>query len=96
MKGSGQCGIAAVPNHYSNLHNAEISFNQQFLCLVDADIPQVKAGGKAGLLFEPVVVIGRIVVFDVRQLLDCKGFILIVFADIFDGRGRAVFHQFTV
>ena len=43
VKRTGKGGIAAVSNHYRNLHYAEVCAHKQLLRLVDADAAQVKA-----------------------------------------------------
>lgn len=83
---TGQRGIAAISHHSGNLHDAEARGFQKLLCFADAHIAQIMAGRKTCLLFKPVVEIGDIVIFKLRQLRHGDG-LIIVLADVAYGGG---------
>ena len=92
---AGQGRIAAVADHAGDLHHAEIGALQKLLGPADTKLTEVQAGQYTGAVLKPVGLIGGVIIFDARQLLDGDRQV-IVLANVADGRCAAVLGQLAV
>ena len=92
---TGKRRITAITHHDSDFHDTKVCIPKQFFSMANPDIPQIKPGGKAGLLLEPITLISNIIAFNPGQLINCDRQ-MITFADVTDGWSGTVFKQLAV